>query len=331
MINKKYLISDSSQNQEIFTSIAEDTIRGLSSNPKYLLPKYFYDDEGSGIFHEIMYMPGYYLTECELEIFIKQGEEIAKTLIGDNPSFNIIEPGSGNGVKTKILIHYLADRGARLTYMPIDISVKVNADFEENLKAEFPWLEVLPQTGDYLNLFTSKNNIEGTKQVIIFLGSNIGNLNSSELDFFLTDLSEFTREGDKVLIGFDLIKSPEIIMKAYNDPYGLTKKFNLNHLSRLNRELDADFNIDKFEYHTEYNPVNGKVKSFLVSTISQRVTLNAIGESFSFDAWEPVFMELSRKFDPRQIELLASDHGFFVERNFADLRNYFIDSVWTKG
>ena len=119
-------------------------------------------------------------------------------------------------------------------------------------------------------------------------------------------------------------------MKAYNDPYGLTRKFNLNHLARLNKELDADFNLGNFEQHTKYNPATGEVKSFLVSKTEQIVRIGAIRKSFQFKKWESVFMELSRKFDLDTIEILARKHGFKVEHYFTDKRNYFVDSLWVR-
>jgi uncharacterized SAM-dependent methyltransferase len=174
------------------------------------------------------------------------------------------------------------------------------------------------------------NPDEAGGKVILFLGSNIGNLNDIEIYAFLEKIFAFTRKGDKLLIGFDLKKSPDVIMKAYHDPHGLTRDFNLNHLVRLNRELQADFNLQKFEHHTEYSPVTGMLKSFLLSTEEQEVYLRALEERFGFEKWEPVFMELSRKFDIRSIEELASAHGFRVERHFTDQRNYFVDSLWTR-
>ncbi len=134
----------------------------------------------------------------------------------------------------------------------------------------------------------------------------------------------------ELLIGFDMKKSPEVIIKAYNDPHGHTKRFNLNHLVRLNNELDADFIPENFEHQTVYNPVSGAVKSFLISKIEQTVDIPALEQKIHFDKWEPIFMELSRKFDQRAIETIATEHGFQVEHQFTDRRNYFVNSLWVK-
>ena len=132
------------------------------------------------------------------------------------------------------------------------------------------------------------------------------------------------------MIGFDLKKSPSLILKAYNDPHGYSRDFTLNLLVRLNRELGADFELKNFEHHTAYNPQTGDVKSFLVSKIDQSVYIEALNKSFGFKQWEPLLMELSRKFDLAAIGTLASRHGFRVEEHFTDSRHYFVDSVWIK-
>lgn len=311
-------------------AIATDTIEGLSSNPKYLLSKNFYDDRGSSIFQQIMNMPEYYLTGCEMEIFETKCDAISDLIIEDEANFNLIEFGSGDGIKTRILLKSLLDRKADFRFFPVDISTKANDELCSILKIDFPSLIVEPENADYSELIRRGRNPGELKKVILFLGSNIGNLNDQELNRFIRDLSGFCNKGDLVLIGFDLKKSPSVIMNAYNDAAGYTRKFNLNHLARLNRELYADFNLRNFEHHTQYNPLSGKVKSFLVSTADQEVTIGITGQTFTFAQWEPVFMELSRKFDPGGIESLATSNGFRAEAVFSDYREYFADSLWVK-
>lgn len=311
-------------------NLAADTALGLSSFPKYLLPKYFYDDSGSALFREIMNMPGYYLTTCEYEIFSENSSSIA-ALLNDEASFlNILEPGSGDGSKTLLLLKAMVNQGFNFRFVPVDISREANEILRETIIAQLPDADVRPRTGDYFHMFNDAEVNPGERNVILFLGSNIGNLSNNELHLFLQNISDFTTRGDKLLIGFDLKKSPSVIMKAYDDPYGLTMKFNLNHLLRLNRELQADFNISLFEHHTEYNPVTGELKSYLFSTMEQDIHIGALGETFTFGQWEPVFMELSRKFDVNAIESLAISHGFRIVKNFTDRRNWFVDSVWTR-
>lgn len=311
--------------------IAADTLTGLSSLPKYLLSKYLYDDTGSAIFREIMNMPGYYLTGCEYEIFSEKSLRISELLTEGAAEIRIIEPGSGDGLKTTLLLEALRSSGIKFSFLPVDISPHANDILKDSILRKLQDIDIQPITGDYFNVLENIDNYDDdARNVILFLGSNIGNLNNSELNLFLGNISKFTRSGDRVLIGFDLKKAPSVIMKAYDDPQGLTKTFNIKHLRRLNRELNADFNTDLFEHHTEYNPVTGELKSFLVSVTEQDVNIGLIGESFHFGRWEPLFMELSRKFDFRGISLLAHSHGFRIIENFTDNNGWFTDSLWIR-
>lgn len=314
----------------LISDIASDTLSGLSANPKFLLSKYFYDDAGSAIFQDIMQMPQYYLTGCEFEIFSTYRKQITDALRQDVPMFDLIELGSGDGLKTKILLQFLVENSVRLHYIPIDISRKANNDLVRSLKRELPLLDVSAKTGDYFREVKKLNGYSGLSKVILFLGSNIGNFTDEEINLFLAQLSKLCHKGDKALIGFDLKKSPDVIMKAYNDPTGHTRRFNLNHLIRLNRELNANFYPGNFEHHTEYNPGNGEVRSFLVSNTVHTVYIAALQQAFSFRKWEPIFMELSRKFDFETIENLAEENGFKVEKQFTDNRNFFVDALWIK-
>lgn len=196
----------------LLTELASDTLRGLSSNPKYLLPKYFYDDAGSTIFQDIMNMPEYYLTDCEREIFSNQKEEITHAICDDALGFNLVELGSGNGLKTKILLKHLVGKSINFQYTPVDISAKVNNELIESLKSELPSLKVEAKTGDYFRTLKRLNDHASIPKIILFLGSNIGNFSDNQTDTFLNQLSAYTNSGDKVLIGFDLKKSPKIIM-----------------------------------------------------------------------------------------------------------------------
>ncbi len=318
------------EQQILISEIAKDALRGLSADPKFLLSKYFYDDTGTSIFQDIMQMPEYYLTDCEYEIFTTHRKQITDAFHQGVLGFDLIEFGSGDGLKTKILLQFLVGNSVGFHYIPVDISHKANIGLIESLKIELPFLKVNAKTGDYFQEVNKLNGHSGLRKVILFLGSNIGNFTDEEINLFLAQLSSLCHKGDKVLIGFDLKKSPAVIMKAYNDPHGHTRCFNLNHLIRLNRELNANFDPDQFEHHTEYNPVTGEVKSFLVSKSEQVVYIADLEQSFHFRKWESIFMELSRKFDYGTIDILAKDHGFRVETQYTDRLNYFVDSLWIK-
>lgn len=312
------------------SAIATDAVKGLYSDPKYLMSKYFYDDKGSAIFREIMKMPEYYLTDCEMEIFKEQKEQITRALMQGGQSFDLIELGSGDGLKTRVLLRSLLGSTASLTYIPVDISEEANNLLTECLAQELPSLEVKAFTGDFFKLSSRISDSSGRRKVILFLGSNIGNFTDGEMKEFLDMLAAVCSKGDRVMIGYDLKKSPLIIMDAYNDRQGHTRRFNLNHLVRLNRELGADFNTGNFEHHTTYNPVSGEVKSYLVSLSGQVVKFAGTGDIFNFRKWETIFMERSRKFGIEDIESLAEDHGFRVLEHFTDSREWFADSLWEK-
>ena len=165
-------------------------------------------------------------------------------------------------------------------------------------------------------------------KVILFLGSNIGNFTHEKSVKFLRQLHDVLNKGDKLLIGFDLKKDPETILKAYNDPHGLTAAFNLNLLARINRELEADFKLDDFYHKETYDPNTGTAKSFLVSKKDQTVTFHKTGESFSFSQGESIFMEMSQKYDEEMILQLANESGFSMVKNYYDSRRWFVNSLW---
>jgi L-histidine Nalpha-methyltransferase len=311
------------------SQFATDTTKGLTTENKFLHPKYFYDKEGSLIFQRIMRMPEYYLTGCEYEIFKNQAEQICRAITPSASFLEIIELGAGDGLKSKILLNTLTENDVAFKYVPIDISRHALSQLRDELKHQIPGIEINEMAGDFFSIMKSFNGHD-QQRVVLFLGSNIGNFMDPELDRFLSMLSHMTMKGDKTLIGFDLKKSPEIITSAYDDPHGHTRDFNLNHLTRINRELEADFDINNFMHHTSYNPVNGSMKSFLISKKDQKVYLASVDQTIYFKKWEPIFMELSRKFDPDDIEKLATDHGFMVEKNFFDEKEYFTDSLWVR-
>lgn len=312
------------------TAFARDTLEGLSSKNKYLLPKYFYDDAGSKIFSKIMNMPEYYLTDCEIELFEKQKEEITENLINGNRKLDIIEPGSGDGLKTEYILKSLHKRDIDFRFIPVDISSHANNILADKMRKSIPGISIEPLTGDYFSVMKKLERSSNTSRVILFLGSSIGNFSDKELDNFLTGLNKISTPGDRALIGFDLMKSPEIILPAYNDPYGLTREFNINHLRRINRELGADFNPGYFDHRQEYNTYTGEMKSFLVSRTDHKVTFREPTAEISFLKGERIFMELSRKFSLLTINEMASSHGFRVMKNFTDSRNYFVDSLWIR-
>jgi dimethylhistidine N-methyltransferase len=310
-------------------AFAEDVRKGLSSQPKYLLSKYFYDERGDELFQAIMNVEEYYLTRCEYEILNFKKEDIISAFDTNGQYFNLIELGAGDGFKTKVLIQYLKHKEIKFKYLPVDISANVLENLHEDLIKSFPSLEVQPVQGDYFKVLKELSNKEETLKVLLFLGSNIGNFSEGQAISFLKDLAGNMSWGDKLLIGFDLKKDPQVILKAYNDQAGITRAFNLNLLDRINVELGGDFVLENFIHFPTYDPVTGQARSYLVSKQEQAVFIEALGQSFIFSPWEPIFMEVSQKYDISDIERLASLSGFKIEQMFYDPKRYFVDSLWS--
>ncbi len=307
-----------------------DTLNGLSSSPKYLSSKYLYDANGSRIFQNIMDMPEYYLTDAEYEIFLQQKENISEDFFDQENSIDLIELGAGDGLKTKVLLGYFLQQNKAFKYIPIDISRKAIQELTAALEKEFPDLAVEAQIGDYFKVISDLSKYDKNRKVILFLGSNIGNFNSEQARRFFSHLGNVMEQNDRLFIGFDLKKDPNIILKAYNDPHGHTHDFNLNLLLRINQELDADFHLDRFIHYESYDPITGTAKSYLVSTRDQSVAVKGLDKTFHFDQWEAIYIEMSQKYDAEMIQNIASDCGFNVINNFYDSRKYFVNSVWKK-
>jgi len=307
-------------------SFLTDVIAGLSQTPKKLSSKYFYDANGDKLFQDIMNMPEYYLTNCEYDIFETHKQNLL-SLIGEEP-FDLIELGAGDGTKTKVLLQHFLSQQADFQYLPIDISKEGLENLEKDLKVNLPELCVKGLSGDYFEMLEQLSASSGVRKVILFIGANIGNMTRAQAADFLQHLNQTMITGDLLLIGFDLKKDPNIILNAYNDSAGVTAAFNLNLLSRINRELGADFAINNFRHWETYNPATGETKSYLVSTQKQAVHLQ--NETFHFDAWEAIDVELSLKYSLSDIENLAEKSAFKVVQHFFDSNHYFVDTIWQK-
>lgn len=303
-----------------------DVLEGLKSSPKRLSSKYFYDKNGDRLFQEIMAMPEYYLTKCELDIFQNKTAELAQLIISDNEPFDLIELGAGDAMKSTFLLQYLVEQGINFTYMPIDISGNILSILNEKLSHEIPDLPIVALEGEYFQMLQKAAALSDRRKVILFLGSNIGNMDIGEADQFCSDLNQNLTSGDKVLIGFDLKKNPHTILNAYNDKAGITAAFNLNLLTRINTELDADFDTDQFQHYQTYDPVSGACKSYLVSLKDQKVTID--DHSISFKENELIDMEISQKFSPEKIEELREKSGFLSAGEIKDSKRWFVDVAW---
>lgn len=307
-----------------------DIKEGLNRSPKTLPSRYFYNDIGDELFQKIMDLDEYYLTRAEFEIFVRQKTEILNAFLGDKESFRLVELGAGDGTKTKVLLAHFMNEQVSFTYSPIDISGSVLESLKEDLKQEIPSLKVEPVVGEYFKALEELSENDDTKEVVLFLGSNIGNFPRKAGIDFLKHVGDNLSQGDMLLIGFDLMKDPRKVLAAYNDKEGVTKAFNMNLLTRINEELGANFDVDGFDHFPTYDPLTGETKSHIVSKKKQQVYIEALGEEFTFDAWEALHTEVSQKYSCKMIEEYADAAGFKIVKNFTDSNNYFVDSLWEK-
>lgn len=310
------------------TQFAEDVLAGLSASPKHLSSRYFYDDEGSRLFMEIMKLPEYYPTRAELRIFEEQKEDIREAFSDGADGLDLIELGAGDGAKTAVLVQHFLGQGLDFTYSPIDISQEANDALAARFKEEFPTLNIRPHTGDYFKILDSLRSQNGRRKVLMFLGSNISNFQREKAVDFFRSLRQVMNPNDRLFIGFDMQKDPRVIVAAYDDPQGVTAAFNLNLLTRINRELGGDFDLSKFSHYAQYRPVECAARSFLISREKQTVHIAALGRSFDFEQWEPIFMEISQKYTHAMLEELSSESGFAIEDEFLNETDFYIDSLW---
>ena len=306
----------------------QEVMSGLSSNPKYLSSKYFYDQKGDALFQEIMNLEEYYLTRSEFEIFQNNKQDLLSTFLKSGKPFDLIEFGAGDGEKTKVLLEYFLKESADFSYLPVDISHNALDLLAKDLRDVIPDLDFQTLQGEYFEALSSLQPNHSRTKIILFLGSNIGNFLKDVAANFLSQLAHSLHPGDLLLLGVDLVKDPDIVAAAYNDSQGITKAFNFNLLTRINNELGGDFKLSNFNHYPFYDPVSGTARSFLISNCSQTVSISHLDALFHFDAWEPIYMELSQKYRFSDLDRLAHSSGFEVLKNYLDSNKYFASSLW---
>ncbi len=317
-------------NQTNLQAFAADVRAGLEQHPKRLSSRYFYNVKGDEIFQLIMQLPEYYPTRCEYEIFSTQKQQMLELFRNGGKPFQLIEFGAGDGTKTKVLLKHLVEQQVAFTYVPIDISSHVLEQLSDSLSLEIPECKVKPLAYEYFDALERLSADSNERKVILFLGSNIGNFTGERAHMFLQGLADRMNSNDLLMVGMDLKKDPLTILNAYNDKQGITREFNLNLLDRINEELGANFNRQNFTHYPTYDPLTGETKSFIVSTKKQQVTIDALGQTFSFDAWEAIQTELSQKYDLSMIEGLAHEAGLQIKTLLYDCKHWFVDVVLEK-
>ena len=320
-------IQNKSRNTKRINSFAEDIDKGLSLKNKAISSKYFYDDIGSKIFQRITKHPDYYLTKNEIEILNKVKLKLPNIL--KQKEIDIIELGPGDGSKSKIIIEGFLKKNYTVNYYPIDISKKALKLIERNIK-ENNRLNINGIVSEYIEGLNYVKNISINKQLILFLGSNIGNFEKPQSVEFMKSINKNIKNDSYIFIGFDLKKDPRKLNKAYNDSSNLTKRFNLNLLTRINNDLQANFNLNKFVHYGTYNPLLGAMESFLISSIKQQVSIKKIKNTYSFEAYETIHLEYSFKFSIEDIENLAKRSKFTIEKYYKNNDKGFTNTLWKK-
>ena len=294
----------------------DDVLAGLKTQPRHLPCKYFYDDRGSRLFDRICQLDEYYLTRAELSIMEQSAREMAARI---GPRAMLIEYGSGSSVKTPLLLDPLDDPVA---YVPVDISREHLQRTADELAADYPRIEVLPVCADFTRPFelpTPRRRPAHT--AVYFPGSTIGNFAPPAARTMLAEIARLCGSGGGLLIGIDLQKDAATIEAAYNDAASVTAEFNLNLLRRINRELDADFDLGRFEHLARYDRRHGRIEMYLVSQCDQTVRVG--GESFTLVCGEWIRTEFSYKYRIDGFAHMAADAGLTLMRHWTDAQQRF--------
>ncbi len=300
-------------------TFAEDVKAGLLAPNKFLLPKYFYDTNGSEYFEKICETPEYYLTRTEASILKRYCGEIAEI---NSDKEVLVELGSGSSIKTKFIINALLLNYHRLDYIPIDVS-EILIESSKKLINTFEKLHVSGILSEYEEGLKIVNRISAKTKMLLFLGSSIGNFSLDEAESFLRVLSSVMNSGDTLLVGFDLKKDERVLNAAYNDKEGYTEKFNLNLLQRINNELDADFNLDNFRHVAFFNDSQNRIEMHIESLKEQDVCINVIQQKIHFRSGERIHTENSYKFTGKMIDALASAAQLSILKSWKGPNNYF--------
>lgn len=287
--------------------LAEDVRRGLTSTPKTMLPKYLYDAMGSRLFERITRLPEYYQTRTERAIL----ERIAPLIVDRVRPTVLIEFGSGSAYKTRVLLGEMRRAGRLEGYGMLDVSEAASRAAAAELIRDYPGLHIECVVTDFEH--DQPLPYEGHRRLLAFLGSTVGNFEAGAARDFLRDVGAHMQPEDAFLIGFDLVKDVDTLLRAYDDAEGVTAEFNRNLLRVMNRELDADFDLDAFEHAVRYDEQEARIEMHLVSRTAQTVRLDALDLDVPFAAGESIRTELSHKYTRRSVEGLLEDAGLSLD------------------
>ena len=304
---------------KIEKSFAEEISFSLHQNSKFINPKFFYDKKGSELFESICLLPEYYPTRTEISILKKLKHDLPSYL---DENINLVELGSGTSVKTRLILDIFTKLQPKTEYFPIDIS-EILTESSEQLLKDYDTLHITGIIDTYEGGLEFLKSYDDKKNLILFLGSSFGNFTPDDGKLFLEKIFSTMKSGDLFLIGLDLVKNKNTLESAYDDSTGVTAKFNLNVLSRINDELDADFDINNFSHYSIYNENAQRIEMNLKSLVSQSVIIGKSNLSLNLDKGELIHTEYSHKYHISQIKKLLSDVGFEFKNMWLDDEKHF--------
>ena len=328
---KKYVIDDNLRyfkphSTKIEKTFADEIFSSLNRDSKYINPKFFYDKRGSSLFEKICDLPEYYLTRTEIEILKNLKSDLSQFL---DDSFRLVELGSGSSTKTRLILDIFAKIQSSIEYFPIDIS-EILTESSELLQRDYPDLEITGIIDTYEGGLEFIEKYDDKKNLIIFLGSSFGNFTPKEGKIFLQKINSKMKNEDLFLIGLDLVKDKKILEDAYDDAQGITAQFNLNVLSRINDELDADFVLNDFKHIAKYNEKDQRVEMYLKSLVNQSIIISKANLSLKLTEGELIHTEHSHKYKISQIKELMDETGFNIKQNWLDVNNHYALTLVSK-
>jgi len=306
----------------VLDRIASAVRRGLTSSPKSLPPWLFYDEAGSRLFEQITELPEYYLTRVERGILSADSRAMIAQA-GDGERLRIVELGAGSAAKTRLLLRAALERQATVVYEPVDVSFSALEAACRRIERDLPAVELVPRVMDYTHELEFEPVGDGERRLVIYIGSSIGNFEPDEAIQLLRRVRSRLQPGDGLLLGVDLVKDRNTVLAAYDDRQGVTAGFNLNLLERLNRELDADFDLDRFSHRRYWNASASRIEMHLESLAAQTVRLGALDLEVGFKQGETIHTENSYKFPPGGAEALLSAAFFAPVSTWTDPNEWF--------
>jgi dimethylhistidine N-methyltransferase len=298
-------------------SLRADVLRGLAAPPRSLPPKWFYDAAGSELFEQITRLPEYYPTRAETEILTDRAAQIAAATRAET----LVELGAGSSRKTRLLLDALTEVGTLARYAPLDVSASALTEAGEALCRDYPKLRVAATVTDFETEFALPEDVG--PRLIAFLGGTIGNLDTAQRRVFFAALREAMADGDTFLLGADLVKDPDVLVRAYDDGQGVTAEFNKNVLLVLNRELEADFDPDAFDHRALWNADEERIEMWLRSRVAQTVKFRALDLTVEFERAEELRTEISCKFRRAGLVAELARAGFGVREWWTDAAGRF--------